>query len=480
MTGASQAGQTLRADPGSWSGTTPITYTYQWRRCDSGGANCTDIGGATSQSYVLTSSDVGSTIRFVVTASNTLGASSATSGASSIVAAAGSLGFQGRSFTGAGDGSPSGSKPESKLWWNDGHWWADMWDSSSLSHHILRLDVGTQTWTDTGVQLDDRAGTRSDTLWDGTHLYVASHVYSSCECSTSSFGNPTRLYRYSYSAASDTYSLDNGFPVTINDTSSETLVIDKDSTGTLWATWAQDNKVEVTHTVGGNDETWGTPFVLPVSGASNLKADDISSVVAFGSNKIGIMWSNQVASAMYFSVHVDGDPDTQWEASRTAVQGPNNADDHINLKSLQADTGGRVFAAVKTSLNDLPNPNPNAPLIMVLVRNPATGDWSSSVFGRIRDDHTRPIMVLDSEHSVIHVYATAPVTGGAIYEKSSPLDNVFFPDGLGTPVIKDAASAHMNNATSTKQSVNSTTGLVVMATNDTTQRYWHAYESLAP
>jgi hypothetical protein len=183
---------------------------------------------------------------------------------------------------------------------------------------------------------------------------------------------------------------------------------------------------------------------------------------------------------MYFAIHVDGNPDTQWDPSRTAVQGPNYADDHINLKSIQADNSGRVFAVVKTSLNDLPNPNPNAPLIMVLVRNPSTGDWSSTVFSRVRDNHTRAILVLDNQHNVIHVFATAPVTGGAIYEKTSPINNISFPDGLGTPVIEDPANPDLGNATSTKQSVNSTTGLVVLATNSTTFYYWHAYESLSP
>ncbi len=38
-----------------------------------------------------------------------------------IVQAAGNVGYQGPSYAGA-SGSPSGSKPESKLWWNDGFW----------------------------------------------------------------------------------------------------------------------------------------------------------------------------------------------------------------------------------------------------------------------------------------------------------------------------------------------------------------------
>src|SRR2546428_3237296 len=122
----------------------------------------------------------------------------------------------------------------------------------------------------------------------------------------------------------------------------------------------------------------------------------------------------------------------------------------------------------------------SAPLIMLLVRDLATGNWTSSVFGRVSDDHTRPIVLLDEEHSIIHMFATAPETGGTIYEKTSPTSAISFPLGLGTPVLRDAASAAMNNVTSTKQNVNSTTGLVVLATNDTTQRYWHAYQSLVP
>jgi PKD repeat protein len=393
-------------------------------------------------------------------------------------AAVGDAGYRDGSFSGAGV-APSGSKPESKLWWNDGFWWASMWSSSANAFHVFRLDVGTQKWSDTGVALDDRSGTRADALWDGTHLYVASHVFSTCGCSTSASGFPSRLYRYSYDPVANTYSLDSGFPVSINNTKTETLVIDKDSTGTLWATWAQDGQVKVNHTLG-DDRTWGTPFTLPVSGATALSTDDISSLVAFGGKSIGVMWSNQPASAMYFAVHQDGAADTSWSPSRTAIQGPSYADDHINLKSLQADASGRVFAAVKTSLNDLTNPNPNAPLIMLLSRDPATGDWSSAVFGRVADDHTRPIVLLDETNHVIHMFATAGESGGTIYEKTSPLDSISFATGLGTPFVRDAASANMNNATSTKQNLNATTGLLVLATNDATGYYWHNYESLAP
>jgi PKD repeat protein len=72
------------------------------------------------------------------------------------------------------------------------------------------------------------------------------------------------------------------------------------------------------------------------------------------------------------------------------------------------------------------------------------------------------------------MFATAAESGGTIYEKTSPIDAISFPTGQGTPFIRDAASANMNNATSTKQSVNSRTGLVVLASNNSTKVYWHA------
>jgi len=48
MTGTARAGNTLQVERGHWTGTDPITYTYQWQRCDADGTNCTNIDGATS------------------------------------------------------------------------------------------------------------------------------------------------------------------------------------------------------------------------------------------------------------------------------------------------------------------------------------------------------------------------------------------------------------------------------------------------
>jgi hypothetical protein len=78
ITGMAAGGQTLSTSSGSWTGT-PSAYAYQWEDCDSSGNNCSSISGATGSTYRLTTADVGSTIRVIVTATNPGGSTPAAS-----------------------------------------------------------------------------------------------------------------------------------------------------------------------------------------------------------------------------------------------------------------------------------------------------------------------------------------------------------------------------------------------------------------
>jgi PKD repeat protein len=381
--------------------------------------------------------------------------------------------------TGVGTDSPTADKPENKAWIAHGSWWADMWDTDTSSHRIFRLDRTTHKWVDTGVTLDNRASTQSDTLFDGTHLFISSHVIASANNKAVN-GKPTRLYRYSWIGGQ--WVLDAGFPIQIQTYSTESFTIDVDAAGVIWATWTRGGKVYVTaSTTSGDNATVSflPPWVLSAPGANTtVNADDISAVVSYYGDRMMIVWSNQIDSNLYYAVHANGAPVTSWTGG-VANTGPLMADDHVNLKSLQSDAQGRVFAAVKTSRNDAADRQPTDPLIELLTFKPLQGTWSAATFGTVADSHTRPIVVIDEENQSVHVFATGPskegvvAYQGTIYEKTSPLDNPAFAPGIGVPVIRDGSSANMNNATSTRQAVNSTTGLVVLASNAATQRYWH-------
>lgn len=73
ITGTLTVGQTLTSSTGTWTGSAPITYTYQWKRAG------VAIGGATASTYMLVTADGGALITFTVTGTNAFGNSSATS-----------------------------------------------------------------------------------------------------------------------------------------------------------------------------------------------------------------------------------------------------------------------------------------------------------------------------------------------------------------------------------------------------------------
>lgn len=378
----------------------------------------------------------------------------------------GDIGFEDRSFAGARR-SPSGSKPESKLWWNDGSWWGSLYDAASGDFLIHRLDLETQEWQSTGVLVDARIRSRSDTLWDGEHLYIATHFTTEI----AQAGEPSLLLRFSYDRKRKTYTLDEGFPTVINNTTSETLVIDRDSRGRIWATWTQDGEVYVNHTVR-KGLAWAAPSVLPVEDPQVER--DISAVIAFGGDRIGVFWGNhdETGGTYNFAVHRDAAPPREWgPVERIDLLG--SADDHLNLK---AGADGTVYAAVKATAKEAADV-----LVSLLVRDPDTGAWSSHPFGRVSDGHTRPILVLDEEHDTVRLFATGPLSPareGTVYEKQASLADLAFEPGEGRPVMRDAEQPDLNDPTSTKQAVSSETGLVVLASNNLTDRYWHHYDSL--
>src|SRR5215210_3035571 len=94
-------------------------------------------------------------------------------------------------------GSPTQTKPESKLWFNDGAWWASMYSPAAGVHRIHRLDAATERWIDTGTTLDPRNNANADVLWHAASrkLYVASHVFTQTGTAAPP-GQSGRLYRY--------------------------------------------------------------------------------------------------------------------------------------------------------------------------------------------------------------------------------------------------------------------------------------------
>ncbi|MFL5803420.1 MAG: hypothetical protein ACJ8CR_16970, partial [Roseiflexaceae bacterium] len=373
--------------------------------------------------------------------------------------------------------TPTGEKPQSKLWHNDGRWWADMLYPDG-QHYIFYLDLASQTWVKTDTLLDPRTKTKSDCLWDGTHLYVASGG-GNVSTGTNLDGV---LYRYSYNPSTQTYSKDFG-PITIRTGGAETLVLDKDSASRLWITYTQSNKVWINRSTTA-DSVWSPaaafnpPSAPSETANATVDQDDISSLVAFD-DKIGVLWSKHSTSvttdnsaAFYFSYRNDSaaDTPTAWQ-TKNIYTGPNYSDDHVNIKSLQA-AGKEIYAVVKTSITG----NSTASPMIVLLGRRADGSWiPPAMISSAADGQTRPVLLIDPEQRELHVF-TSTEGGGNIYYKQSSMDSIAFPPGLGAKFIESGSGINsINNATSTKQTVSSATGIAILASDDSVKWYAHNY-----
>jgi hypothetical protein len=377
-----------------------------------------------------------------------------------------------------GTTAPTAEKPQSKLWFHDGAWWGVLFRPAARGGRftIHRLDSETQTWVNTSVTVETREGVHVDALSHGDKLYVAASRGSA----NPSLDRAVRVRSYTYDRGSRSYSADKGYPVELADGDVEAVVIDRDATGVLWATFVLDGRVMVTHTRGAANR-WVRPYVLPVGDAAHVRSEpagDQSAVVAFGGTQVGIMFSNQVDRSgdgvMYWATHAAGADDRAWTLTR-AFAGPRLADEHINLKALpNGDRAGLVLAAVKTSLHAGSGERSKSQKAVHLLRLRGDGAWTSHAFGTVTDNHTRPLLQIDTDNRKIYVLAASPCCrGGTVYMKASSLDHIAFPSGKGTPFITSGTDANLNNPTGTKQAIGRESGLLVLASDDVAGTYVH-------
>ena len=151
---------------------------------------------------------------------------------------------------------PTSDKPQSKLWFNDGRWWGSLYNKSSanISHLLARphqpVDQNGSIPAPISIRAPRRrpisCGTtppRSCTLCRA----VPARMPGLCAIATTQPPSSTRATSTRLSYASG---------------GGETIVLDKDSTGKLWVTYTQGNKVYVNRSTT-SDSVWGAPFVVP-------------------------------------------------------------------------------------------------------------------------------------------------------------------------------------------------------------------------
>lgn len=419
---------------------------------------------------------------------------------------------------GGGATRPAGDKPQSKLWYTDGQWYAGMffWRTGSSprsQNDIFRLTTDKTGWTNTNVRVDARDTSHADYYWDEPtqRLYVASVSQPNRTSPLTAAQDGVWIFRYTYDAATNTYSClggncttstNLGQPVVIPGTTTDvgtsfrggawTVTIDRDSTGRLWAVWPRGTQVMYsTSTDGGG--TWSTAAQLPAQGSNTIRENgvtdsDIAAVIAFGSgaqDTVGVMWSDHDAlpasanNGYYFATIAAGaDPAVlaNWTTQKLPVPGNGTntatyADNHINMKDT---SDGRVFMVGKSNTDTPGCATLKQRLLIPFYDRSATGTWTARLAGTAGDCNTRPQMVVSEQLETIYLFLTSPNGGGTVYQKSAPYtgSEAFefrgAPDQTvqrGIPFIKSATETLIDDPTTTKQVVTSASGIVVNANN---------------
>ncbi|HET8571406.1 MAG TPA: cell wall-binding repeat-containing protein [Candidatus Limnocylindria bacterium] len=373
-------------------------------------------------------------------------------------------------------------KPQSKVWYAGGSWWGGLFHlpagGGNGEYEIYQLNTSTQTWTTTGVKIDERNKSHGDYLFDGANnkLWVVS---------TDDSASTPGVHVFRYTFASGTYTADAGFPiltgVTIDAGAAESATIARDSTGRMWVTYTLPNantaRDDVWIASSTDGLTWSNQ-VLPSQGSSPA-ADDISAVIAFAPNKIGVMWSDQVAdgngeTGFWFSTHTDGDPTGTWSTREKVAWGKTIANDHMNLKTLN----GVVYAALKTMTDQ------SEEYVTYLAARSATGAWSThgvtlrDVAG-VDNNQTRPQIAIDTANSRIYFFAAESENGGVVYYKWAPLSTLTFPAGKGTALMQSSSDTAINDPSTSKQNPSATTGMLVVGSDRKSGYYLHSFTSLS-
>ena len=366
-------------------------------------------------------------------------------------------------------GGPGTSyKPESKLFYTEGigepvRWWAVLGTSGpSPAAGVWLWELADHVWVPRILLPGADPWTKADVLYDRGTLEISLR-----DDQDSAVGNPKQstLYSMQYLGSGAWGPITGPTPITTS--GPETLTIARDSVGRVWTTYESGDKIKV-----GFTEPLGSSFAFFTLSKSNVTNDDISSIIAFGGDRIGVLWSDQNAKRDIFAWRSDADPLTaEWHFETAYGHGVGGcptstsarcADDHLNVKVV----GDEVFVAIKTSLNDAASPAPGDPLIALLHRS-SDGSWTSSTVATVEQNATRPIVVVSPSESRLWVWASRD---DEIDVWESPLSSPTFTSSAYIPWVTGVKA---NDATSTKQVATAESGVVVEVSVTAKNQYWH-------
>lgn len=263
--------------------------------------------------------------------------------------------------------SPTADKPQSKLWYRSGTWWA-----------LLPTSTGPSLWQRTpngwveapeireslkGVpgRVDVWANeTETVAVGVGTHSLVVFKLEKK-----RNHWKAQVLVTLAPPIAGEAI---------------ETATIVQDRAGRWWVAADAGGKVCV-WSAKAKGTSWTNPLML----AEGLDKDDIC-LVSLLPDGIGVIWSDQRQEAIKIRMHQDRQPSHQWNPEEVIEAGHKTADDHLNSVLT---TDGTLWLATKNSLDEKGKEQ------LVLRVRSKQGRWANFPYaplGAVREP-SRPIVV---------------------------------------------------------------------------------------
>lgn len=348
--------------------------------------------------------------------------------------------------------NPTADKPQSKLWYAQGFWWA-----------CLPAREGNQIWkrSDAGWVRSDGAESplygihgHGDVYAERDRVYI---VLVSSQALT------VVVLRYDGRQGSYVRA---GCPTVWLVAASqklETATITKDRTGRCWVAYNAGNSVWVR----ASRDVGATRWTVPIQIGCGTHPDDICTITRLQCG-VGVIWSNQNTDSIRFRIHCDRCSPYNWNREETVAQGGKTADDHLHAAVTE---DGTLYVATKTSLDEL-----GKPIFSLRERSP-NGHWRSRDYATLRADAkpSRPIALLSQYPPSLVLCHTVRGPGGL-----SSIATLVYPRPC--PELLDAAieiiepTQGLDNVTGCKSFLPPNAPAIVLASD----RQGRVYEATIP
>jgi len=359
---------------------------------------------------------------------------------------------------GLNDTSGSTDRPWRTIFLHDGKWWGLLEDGLGTTNKGIYRRDGAGDWNEAaGGYSFGGSSQKVDGVDDGTYLFV------SRLSTTAAF-----LRRFSYTSATQAWAEDYSTAATFfNPDKHASTVID--SVGRAWVFWVDnstgDLMYEVMDTLDGSSIQSATALVTGLSTSTPEQA--IACSFNDGDASVGVAFSDHLSSTTRFLHHHDADAIGTWQTEET-IDGE-ETDDHVDIA---VDGDQNVWVHYKTGAGGTANE------LRFNRRNASTGLWESdpgfAATEARAEGHTRPRIVVD-EHGRAYLFS--------IHQAASSLNGdvvvrVVEPD-LTLGAEQTVISGDYNDLSGTYSVATESSGIVVVAANQTTGELWEGFVPVA-